>query len=163
MSNYANILTTGGGARVTFLNQCVRSLYTDYVFEDLVIDYRQHPSKAKAVALYEVFILDSGYQLNCNEILGPTARIHQIIAFYRESMAMNVFQKIALAGLRSADRNIFDHFLPAAFRQEDNAAMRQMIASGAIPNSDHNIRAGNAWQKTKEKLVRAGFDRIRCT
>jgi hypothetical protein len=165
MSTYASTLTAGGAARVNFLNQCVINGYTDYVFEYLVMDYRSSPSKKKAMALYDVFILDSPYQVNCNELLGPNARIHQIIAHYKTSSQMNVFQKIALAGLRGADKEIFDHFLPAIFRQEDINAMRSM-GTGAVDASKLSgakKSMAQSWRATRAKLLGAGFACIACT
>ncbi len=164
-SKFHHLLVAGGAARVNFLNTSILNFATDYVFEFLVMDYNSAPSKKKAVALYEVFVVaNSPYQLNCNELLGPTARIHALIAFYRESIKMNVLQRIALKGLRSADKGIFDEFLPAIFRQEDNAAMNgwlALAARGQGPSMKGSI--GLQWTQTRNKLVAAGFGCIACT
>lgn len=164
-SKYHHILVSGGAARVNFLNTSILNFATDYVFEYLVMDYNSAPSKKKAVALYEVFIVaNSPYQLNCNELLGPTARIHALIAFYRESIQMNVLQRIALKGLRSAEKGIFDSFLPAIFRQEDVVAMGQwqaLASAGKGPSMKGSV--GLQWAKTRDKLVVAGFACIGCT
>lgn len=165
MSTYASMLSAGGATRVNFLNQCVINGYTDYVFEFLVMDYRSSPTKKKAMALHEVFIADSPYQVNCNELLGPSARIHQIIARYKTSSEMNVFQKIALHGLRGADKEIFDHFLPAIFRQEDINAMRSMgtAAVDVSKLSGAKKSMAQSWKTTRAKLTNAGFACIACT
>jgi len=166
MSTYASTLTAGGAARVNFLNQCIINGYTDYVFEYLVMDYRSSPTKKKAMGLYDVFIAEqSPYQVNCNELLGPNARIHQIINRYKTSSEMNVFQKIALAGLRGADKEIFDHFLPAIFRQEDTNAMRSMDTGVVDVSKLSGVKKSMAqsWKPTRTKLLGAGFACIACT
>ena len=164
-SKFHHLLVKGGAERVNFLNTSILNYATDYVFEFLVMDYSSAPSKKKAIALYEVFITaDSPYQLNCNELLAPPARIHALIAFYRESASMNVLQRIALKGLRTADKGIFDAFLPAIFRQEDNVAMNGWLAQSARgqgPSMKGSI--GLQWTKTRDKLVAAGFGCITCT
>lgn len=164
-SKYHHLLVKGGVERVNFLNTSILNFATDYVFEFLVMDYNNAPSKKKAIALYEVFILaESPYQLNCNELLGPTARIHALIAFYRESAGMNVLQRIALKGLRSADKGIFDTFLSAIFRQEDNVSMNHWLtlsAKGQGPSMKSSV--GLQWTKTRDKLLAAGFGCIACT
>jgi hypothetical protein len=165
MSQYVNILTTGGQARVNFLNQCVLNGATDYVFEFLVLDYNSHPTKKKAIAMYDAFCApDAPHKLNCDELLGPTGRLHGLIAFYRESAAMNVFQKIALKGLRSADKNIFDKLLPSIFRQEDLNMMNGLIKQGSdVKPAQWQLSMLTTWHKTKAKLIAAGCDCIRCT
>ncbi|HTU20114.1 MAG TPA: hypothetical protein VMG10_18765 [Gemmataceae bacterium] len=46
--------------RANFLNLCIRAGYTDYVFEFLVTEYTQRPTKPRLIALFEVFCDDSG-------------------------------------------------------------------------------------------------------
>ena len=163
-SKFHDVLVKGGADRVNFLNISILSMATEYVFEYLVMDYHHAPTKKKAIALYEVFILDTPYQLNCNEKLGPAAQIHKIIDFYRQSSQMNVLQKIALAGLRSADKHIFDDILRAAFRQEAISDMNNRLADAAKgrgPSKKGSI--ADAWVKVRNKLVTAGFACIACT
>ncbi len=150
---------------MNFLNTCVLNLSTDYVFEYLVMDYNNAPSKKKAIALYEVFLgLNATHEVNCNELLGPTARIHRLIDFYRESSQMNILQRIVLKGLRAADKNIFDHFLPAIFRQEDNVTMAGHLANASTQQaSKSNSSIGRSWAPAKRKLIDAGFACIACT
>ena len=49
------VFTKGGKPLIDFLDYCVRSIQMDPVFLFLVREYRNGPTPAKAVALYEMF------------------------------------------------------------------------------------------------------------
>ncbi|HKE96964.1 MAG TPA: hypothetical protein VKB34_21835 [Povalibacter sp.] len=173
-SKYAGQTQAGGPQRISFLNKCIMEGTTDYVFEFLVSEYRNSPTKKKAIALYDLFCAaNAPYRLNCDELLPPkNPQLTGLIDWYREQRAaaqqMNFIKRIATSGNRTPLREQFDFLLPAIFRQEDNAAMNvavQQVASGAVkrPTSGAQKSFVASWANARRVLIDAGFSSMQST
>lgn len=66
------IFSQGGKDLLNLLDYCIRSIQTDPVFIFLVQDYRNAPTVAKAVALYDLFCVPNALaRLTTQEVIPP--------------------------------------------------------------------------------------------
>ena len=173
-SSCADFVLAGGAQRINFLNKCVMEGMTDYVFEFLVSEYRNAPTKKKAIALYDVFCADGApHRLNCDEALPPKNRqLEGMIDWYREQRAaaeqMNVVKRVMTSKNRTPVREQFDFLLERIFRQEDIVEMEKFRGlagrgvsrpTGKGPQSSFVAE----WANARKQLIEAGFASMRST
>ena len=74
-ANIHRIFQQGDKRRLNFLEYCVRSVQMDPVFVFLVGEYRNGPTAAKALALYELFCETLGREDGMNKGKGGSPHI----------------------------------------------------------------------------------------
>jgi hypothetical protein len=133
------------------------------IFLFAVWAYKANPTKAKAIAIYDNFCLDTPYQINANQFLLPGQPIHNAILELKtqreQARKMNFLRRVATSGGRKPPTTIFDALEAAVQGVKNEDSIGDMVAKynnnkGVSQNISGSERAAAT---LSAKLRAAGF------
>lgn len=165
VSEMDRIFKAGGGKAINFLNYCVLSAQIDPLFIYLVEqEYRSHPSKKRATALYDVFCdTDAPLRVNADQFLPPvdrslvysmqSVRLDQMAAAEKNTVSRKV---TALFGARKPEKGMFDRVV-GALRGVGNESTLQDVCKKYDPSLGPLENLGGEMSNIQRSYVRTSW------